>query len=215
MSSSTNGFCTRWSNYGDRNYELGVDRGIVYLDEGSFPWNGITEVDLTPEGGEATRLHLDGFVRDVVQSVYSPGGSIKAYSAPTELEPYTGVHTLAPGFSSYGVAIGRPISVCYRTMIGDDSGSVDQEYKIHIHRNVYLSQPKPNYSTLGASTSPSIFEFEFQSSYLENEHLYSVIDTRLVSGEKVSEVEELLYGFGVTEGILPPTQEIKEILNAA
>ena len=49
-----------WDNVGERFYEAGVDRGVLYVDDVGTPWSGLVSVDETPTGGEARPFYIDG-----------------------------------------------------------------------------------------------------------------------------------------------------------
>ena len=54
-----------WDAEGERLFETGVDRGVLYpIDEtGAYgigvPWNGLTSVSESPEGGEPNPIYAD------------------------------------------------------------------------------------------------------------------------------------------------------------
>ena len=55
-------FKLTWDQAGERLYETGVDRGVVYPQVGgAYPsgaaWNGLTGVTLSPSGAEASPLY--------------------------------------------------------------------------------------------------------------------------------------------------------------
>ena len=54
----------KWDQVGERGYETGVDRGVLYVQsEGKYPkgvaWNGLSEVDESPSGAEPTALYAN------------------------------------------------------------------------------------------------------------------------------------------------------------
>ena len=56
-----------WDKTGERQYENGVDRGVLYLFEnGAYGngtvWNGLTAVNESPSGAEASALYADNNV---------------------------------------------------------------------------------------------------------------------------------------------------------
>ena len=53
-----------WDKTGERQYETGVDRGVLYLfKDGAYKngvvWNGLTAVNESPSGAEPTALWAD------------------------------------------------------------------------------------------------------------------------------------------------------------
>ena len=57
-------FKLKWDQTGERLYETGVDRGVVYPQvAGAYPagaaWNGLTGVTLSPSGAEPSPLYAN------------------------------------------------------------------------------------------------------------------------------------------------------------
>ena len=53
-----------WDNTGERLYETGVSKGVLYIPTGGVyskgvAWNGLTAVTESPSGAEATPLYAD------------------------------------------------------------------------------------------------------------------------------------------------------------
>ena len=49
-----------WGDPGDRLYENGVDRGVLYVDDQGYAWNGLLSVEEKSSGGEVRDLFIDG-----------------------------------------------------------------------------------------------------------------------------------------------------------
>ena len=73
-----------WDKTGERWYEMGADRGVVYpqSSDGRYPkgvaWNGLTAVTESPEGAEATDLWADNIKYGSLRSAETFGGDRKA-----------------------------------------------------------------------------------------------------------------------------------------
>jgi len=74
-----------WDNTGERLYETGVDRGVLYIPDGNgaysdgVAWNGLTTVTESPSGAEATaegtaRGHTDLSSHDVSPGAHNVRG---------------------------------------------------------------------------------------------------------------------------------------------
>ena len=54
-----------WDNVGERTYETGVDRGVLYIPnvngvyDNGVAWNGLTSVSESPTGAEANAMYAD------------------------------------------------------------------------------------------------------------------------------------------------------------
>ena len=95
-----------WDQTGDRKYETGVDRGVLYpfdLDNNAYgtgvAWNGLTGVTESPSGAEETKLYADNIKYISLRSAEEFGGTIEAYTYPDEWEVCDGSATLATGVS--------------------------------------------------------------------------------------------------------------------
>ena len=49
-----------WDTPGERIYENGVDRGMLYIDYLGVAWSGLVSVNEAPSGGEPKPYYLDG-----------------------------------------------------------------------------------------------------------------------------------------------------------
>ena len=77
-----------WDKTGERFYETGVDRGVLYVqdDQGKYPkgvaWNGLTGVTESPTGAEPTPLYADNIKYLNLFSVEEFEAIIEAYTYP-------------------------------------------------------------------------------------------------------------------------------------
>lgn len=194
-----------WDGAGDRVYETGVDRGVLYLADGSgVPWNGLTSVE-DKSTGAVTPLYFDGVKYD---DIYVQGdfvATLKAYTYPDEFMEFEGVREAANGFFVSGQTP-KTFGLSYRTLLGND---VDPQlgYKIHILSNL-LAVPTTR-TFRSNSRQPSMVEFEWTLSavpsklpgYRPTPHL--IFDTTKSTPEFVTELEGILYGTALTEANLP------------
>jgi len=75
-----------WDGVGQRYFETGLDRGVLYLEDGSgVPWNGLTAVDEKVTGAQASPVYWDGVKIDDVISVGDFSATLKAITYPEEL----------------------------------------------------------------------------------------------------------------------------------
>ena len=63
-----------WDQVGERLYETGVSKGVLYPAlNGAYPtgvaWNGLTAVNESPSGAEATPLYADNIKYYIANSV--------------------------------------------------------------------------------------------------------------------------------------------------
>ena len=74
-----------WDAVGTREFEYGVDRGVLYLDTNiGVAWNGLTEVVEKPNVPEVTPLYFDGRKYLDYVGPEESSFSIKAYTYPDQ-----------------------------------------------------------------------------------------------------------------------------------
>ena len=92
-----------WDNTGERLYETGVDRGVLYpIQEGGqytkgVVWNGLTAITESPSGAEATPLYADNIKYLNLVSAEDFGCTIEAYMYPDEFAESDGSAEIATG----------------------------------------------------------------------------------------------------------------------
>ena len=79
----------KWDGTGQRAFEMGVEKVVLYTKDGQnrfrgVAWNGLTTVTETPEGAEPTDLYADNIKYATLRSAETFGGTIEAYTYPDE-----------------------------------------------------------------------------------------------------------------------------------
>lgn len=203
-------FLMQWDQVGEKKYELGCDRGVLYLqdDDGAYTsgevWNGLINVTESPSGAEATDLYADNIKYASMRSAETFGATIEAYNYPVSFERCDGTAEIAPG-----VTIGQqsrvPFGLSYRTMIGNDTATEkDDGYKIHL---VYGATAAPTEKAFGTiNDSPEAITFSWEIATVATPvpgfkpTATIVIDSTKVTKEKLAQIEQILYGTPATNG---------------
>lgn len=190
-----------WDKSGERFYENGVSKGVLYPKvETTYPkgvaWNGLTAVNESPEGAEPTDLYADNIKYASMRSAETFGGTIEAYMYPDEwnacdgnVEAETGVYIGQQERQSFGLS--------YVTNIGSDSDS-DAGYKIHLVYGATASPSEVSRETINDSPDAATMSWEFDTTpesvtgHKPTSHL--VIDSRKADPGKLAELEKKLYG---------------------
>lgn len=78
-----------WDQVGERVYETGIEQVALFPQVGgAYPkgvaWNGITALNITPSGAEATPLYANDNKYVTLMSKEELGGTIEAYTYPEE-----------------------------------------------------------------------------------------------------------------------------------
>lgn len=211
-----------WDQDGQKLYETGVDRGVLYpFDEGQYgagvAWNGLINVNESPSGAEPTALWADNRKYLELMSAEEFGFTIEAYMSPEEFDPCDGSLELAPGVYA-GQQNRKAFGFSYRTLIGNDAEGTEYGYKIHI---VYGAKAKPSSrdnATVNDSPEAMTLSWECSTTPIDvpggkpTSHL--VIDSTKAGADKIAALEELLYG-GAADAKLPTIEEVIELMKAA
>jgi hypothetical protein len=205
---------TTWSDPGTKVYETGLDRGIIYTDDGAVPWNGLTAVNRDPFIASKDPLYLDG-LKYGEKVVYQPlSGTITAYTYPDELLAYQGVlHTHNGMYFNEQPANGA-FGLSYRTKIGNDLDGIDHGYKLHLVYNVSVIPDPLEFSSISEDADPSEFSWAYSTTpiavngYRPLSHLE--IDSRKTPDGFMEYIEGILYG---TPGVAARQPTLQQMLS--
>lgn len=213
-----------WDQSGQRFYETGVKMGVLYVQDasGAYPkgvaWNGLTAVNETPSGAEATPLYADDIKYLNLRSAEDFGATIEAYMYPEEFEQCDGSAELAPGVK-IGQQARNAFGLCYRTVLGNDIAGNDYGYKLHIIYGATAAPSEKSYATINDSPEAITFSWEVNCTPVEVDGFKPtaslVIDSTKVDAEKLAALEAKLYGGESTEAMLPLPAEIAEMFKEA
>ena len=212
-----------WDQSGQRFYETGVKMGVLYVQDssGAYPkgvaWNGLTAVNETPSGAEATPLYADDIKYLNLRSAEEFGATIEAYTYPEEFEKCDGSAELAPGVK-IGQQARNAFGLCYRTVVGNDIEGNDFGYKLHIIYGATAAPSEKAYATINDSPEALTFSWEVNCTPVEVDGFKPtaslIIDSTKVDAEKLAALEAKLYGGESSEAMLPLPAEIAEMFKA-
>jgi len=203
-----------WDEVGERVFQSGVDRGVLYLKDGTaVPWNGLIDVE------ESSNSELKSFYQDGVKflGVVSPGefqGKLKAYTYPDEFDEVNGIANPVPGLSYYEQPP-KSFNLSYRSMVGNDLEGTDFGYKIHILYNLIAIPEAHSFGTYDDSgTKPVEFSWNLTGTPPKLTQLrptvHISIDSRTAPPDILTLLERTLYGTDTITPSLPPITEIGE-----
>lgn len=204
-----------WDQVGERIYETGVDRGVLYLHgQPGVAWNGLIDIEESTVS-ELKVFHLDGvkYLENLTPGDFS--GKLSAFTYPDEFESVSGVGVVGtlPGMDIYDQPA-KSFNLSYRTKIGNDVEGTEYGYKIHILYNVLANPDGYGFSTLGSSVEAVEFGWSLSgtpeklSGFRPTVHIS--IDSRETPSEVMQLLESMLYGTATTPPNLPPLKEIAE-----
>lgn len=209
-----------WDQAGEKFYETGVDRGVLFpMTDGKYAdgeaWNGLMSVDEKPSGAEPTPLYANNRKYLELMSAEEFGMTIGAYTFPAGFRQCLGVKELAPGvYVSQQNHV--PFGMTYRTLIGNDTKKNAYGYKIHL---VYGATAKPSEkSNKTVNESPEAAEMSWECTTTPVEvpncepASHIEIDSTTITAEKLAAIEAILYGSENTAARLPMPNELAQIL---
>lgn len=212
-----------WDETGKRFYETGVDHGVLYpiSETGKYTpgvaWNGLTALTETPEGAEIEDLYADNIKYLSLLSAETFGGTIEAYTYPDEFMECDGSKELSAGVVAYQQTR-KTFGLCYRTVLGNDVDGNDKGYKLHLIYGCKASVSERAYSTINDSPEAITFSWEFKSTPVTVSKAgfkptsCIIIDSTKVAKEKMTLLENKLYGDVSTEPELPLPDEVLSII---
>lgn len=204
-----------WGNLTSRQYETGLDRGVLYLNGNpAIPWNGLTGVD---ENGSdaAVGYYIDGRPFLFFPKPKEFSATLRALTFPEQFSSVMGLVEAADGMY-LDSQVGDTFGLSYRTRVGS-AVSEDLGYKIHLVYNASVALQGTTYETLSDSVNPIEFAWDIQAvpvlieGYRPTAHI--VIDTRHMDKAHIMKIEAMLYGTGNTDGHLPDPSVILDLLS--
>src|SRR4051794_28561045 len=126
-----------WDQVGERLYETGVDRGVLYIPDPTgvyatgVAWNGLTTVTESPSGAESNKQFADNIAYLNLLSAEEFGGTIEAFTYPDEFGQCDGTVAAEPGVN-LGQQGRKSFGLAYRTLLGNDVEGTEHGYKLHL-----------------------------------------------------------------------------------
>jgi hypothetical protein len=204
-----------WDDAGNRVYEAGVDRGVLYVGtDPGVPWNGLTSITENSTGGVAKPYYVDGekYSNGATREEYS--ATITAYTYPDEFAACDGSASIRPGLlitkqsrASFGLS--------YRTMVGSDLSP--DEYKIHLVYGAYAAPSSRAFKSISNSVTPDDFSWAITTlppvttGYRRSSHF--IIDSRQLDTPTLSGIEDILYGTDAAPARMPTISELTDLID--
>lgn len=212
-----------WDGTGQRFYETGVDRGVLYIpnngvyDEG-YAWNGLVSVSEAPSGAEATPQYADNIKYLNLVSAEEFGATIEAFTYPDEFAQCDGTATPTAGVS-VGQQPRKTFGFSYRTKLGNDVDGSDHGYKLHLVYGALAAPSEKAYNTVNESPEAITFSWELTTTPVAVTGLKPTailtIDSTKVDPANLATLEEALYGTVGTDPRLPLPDEVIAIFSGS
>lgn len=219
-----------WDKIGERLYETGVDRGVLFVYDKSekeyktgVPWNGLIAVSENPTGAEPNPQYADNIKYLNLMSAEEFEASIEAFMYPPEFaecdgsaSPVDGLEVSQQNRSLFGFA--------YRTLMGSDAEGTDYGYKLHIIYGALATPTDKSYTTQSDSPEALTFNWDITTTPVLvtgfKPTACVIIESVDAEVDGLAELEDILYGVDadVENGIvasdsrLPMPDEILTIM---
>jgi hypothetical protein len=221
-----------WDAQGEKKFETGVDRGVLYpISSGAYPkgyaWNGLTSISESPDGGDAQDFYADNIKYGSLRGAENFGGTIECYTYPDQWKECDGRKELVTGVT-VAQQNRKAFGLSYRSIIGNDTDLLDHGYVLHLVYNATSSPSEKQRQTINESPEAQTFSYEFKTTPVGVTVIPDIkatshieIDSTKVSAAGLAAIEEILYGKaaeGSTPAVdprLPLPDEVYTIISSA
>lgn len=213
-----------WDKTGERYYETGTDHGVLFVQNNDgthasgVAWNGLTAVNESPSGAEASPIYADNIKYLNLQSAEEYACSIEAYTYPDEFGVCDGSAEVATGVF-IGQQPRKKFAFSWRTLVGNDVAGTEHGYKLHIAYNCMAAPSEKAYATVNDSPEAITFSWEVSTNPVNvaghKPTACITIDSRKVDAAKLAQLETQLYGGENTEPTLLMPEQIIALVGVA
>lgn len=213
-----------WDDTGKKLFEAGVDRGVVYPigEEGAYEngeaWNGLTGVDESPSGAEATKLWANNGQYGELRSAEEFGFTINAYTYPDAFAECNGEAELTTGVT-VAQQTRKKFGFSYRSLIGNDVDGTDHGYLLHLVYGATANPSEKSRQTINDSPEAGTMSWECTTTPVAVADMkptaHLIVNSTKVDAGKLKQLEDKLYGNASSGGAtLPLPDEVKTLLAA-
>lgn len=187
-----------WDISGERTYEAGVDRGVLYPQVGpGVVWDGLVSVRESPKEQASSVRYIDGRKYHNSAVADSFEGTIEAFTYPEEFT-------------------GDIFGLCYRTMAPTDENP--DGYRLHLVYNAVAEPSSRSYSSVRDSVDLEPFAWDFTTTPIKLEGLrpsaHFVVDGTKAHSWVLEAVENVVYGDPFNQPRLPTPGDLLEIFES-
>jgi hypothetical protein len=202
-----------WDRVGERFYQTGVDRGVLYLKDGRVvPWNGLTGLE------DGTNPELKSYYMDGVKILdhVTPGefaGKLSAFTYPDEFNEVLGNRDIGSGLVAYEQPA-KSFHLSYRTKVGNDLDE-NYGYKVHLLYNLVATPDSQKFETVGQQLQAP----EFSWSLTGTPPIYNIdgvrptvhisVDSNGPRPDLLTALEDILYGTESADPRWPSLLEVR------
>lgn len=207
-----------WHKPGERGFEAGCDRGVLYLgDDSGVPWNGLRSVDEESSGITVTPLFFEGVKYGEIRTPGDYAATLKAFTYPPQFGVFDGVQAVSAGLNAHDQMVDSYFGLSYRTLMGDDLEGLDKGYKVHILYN--LTAMSEGLSRASNTRDTSLADFTWKISGVPvrlagfRPTVHFSLDSTVIHPELMAILESILYGGATTDPRLPDISELQTLID--
>ena len=211
-----------WDDTGKKIFETGVDRGVVYpmsstgtYDNGEA-WNGLTAVNESPSGAEATKLWANNGQYGELRSEEEFGFTIEAYTYPDGFAACNGEKELVEGVS-VAQQTRQKFGFSYRSLLGNDVQGTDYGYLLHLVYGATANPSEKSRATVNDSPEAQTMSWECSTTPVAVPDMkptaHIIINSTKVDPDCLEALEKKLYGDeSAGTATLPLPAEVKTLM---
>ena len=205
-----------WDVAGHRDFEMGVDRGVLFpIEDGAYDkgvaWSGLISVSENPSGADLTEMWADNILYAAFRNAEKFGATVEAYMHPDEFYACNGEVEATDGMY-IGQQPRQPFGLAYRTGVMNDAEVDGNDYKIHLVYNATVNPSGKTYQTRSDNPDPNTMSWEIVTVPVEMEGRkpvsHIVIDSRKAGKTTLSQIEGAIYGDDENDPELPTPTEL-------
>lgn len=210
---------------GKREYETGVSDVALFPTDskGAYgkgvAWNGVTQIDSSPSGGESQPVYADNIEYLNLTSVEKFGGTINAYAYPDEFAECDGSKNLVEGVD--GIQVGqqtrKQFGLVYKTLKGNDIQDTDYGFKLHIVYGAKAAPSAKSHNTVNETPEAATMSWTFNAKPVKIEGMkptsHLTIDSTKTDEKIMKAIVDKLYGTAEEEPTLLKPTELIELIN--
>lgn len=213
-----------WDQVGEREYETGVDRGVLYLSDTNgvydvgVAWNGLVTVTESPTGADAHPQYADNIKYLNLIAAEQFGATVDAFTYPDEFGSCDGTAEPTPGVR-LAQQTRKTFGMCYRTRVGNDVDAIDFGYKLHLVYGALAAPSQKAYGTVNDTPAAITFSWAITTTPVEvtghKPTAMITIDSTTVTAADLAALEDILYGTAGADARLPLPDEVLALFAGA
>lgn len=180
----------------------GVSQGVLYLDTGAYPWNGLVSVEEMDNSTVDTSLFYDGKRHRLPQDTGNFTAKVEAYTYPEEFNEYDGMGEFAKHQER------KRFGMSYRNEFGDG-------YELHLVYNALVLPSNNSHISLNENSNIAPFSWTLMTTGIDltwtkaASHL--IINSLDAHPTPLGRLEGYIYGTASSAPRLPSPSEVIDL----